>query len=82
MQIRKFEWNGQELTDPGPEYTAQEVLDMYAGMYPELNNAVISYPEVEGGAYTIEAKGAGSSAAPAAGSSSRVQFKTSVGHKG
>jgi PRTRC genetic system protein C len=38
----------QELEDPNPKLTAEEVLKWHAGKHPELNNATISGPTVEG----------------------------------
>ncbi len=37
-----------ELEDPNPNLTAEEVLKWHAGKHPELNNATISGPTVEG----------------------------------
>jgi PRTRC genetic system protein C len=36
---RKFLYNNEELMDPNPEMSANEVLDFYANTYPELTTA-------------------------------------------
>lgn len=35
------------LKDPNPDFTVQEVVKFYAGVYPELTNGVIEGPKVE-----------------------------------
>lgn len=37
-----------ELADPNPEMTPQDVIKFYSSEYPELTNATISGPKVEG----------------------------------
>jgi PRTRC genetic system protein C len=37
-----------DLADPNPEMTPQEVIKFYSSEYPELTNASVSGPKVEG----------------------------------
>jgi PRTRC genetic system protein C len=46
--IRTFNFNGVSLPDPGPDFTPQEVQEMYVNMYPDLSTAVLSEPEYSG----------------------------------
>lgn len=43
---RDFYFNGVKLTDPGPEFTVEEVRDAMAGMYPDLSTAIVEGPEI------------------------------------
>lgn len=49
---RKFtiKKNGKEidLADPNPEMSPQDVIKFYSSEYPELTNASVSGPKVEG----------------------------------
>ena len=36
------------LKDLNPELPAEEIMKLYAGTYPELTNAIIEGPKVEG----------------------------------
>jgi PRTRC genetic system protein C len=49
---RKFtiQKNGKDidLADPNPEMSPQEVIKFYSSEYPELTNASVSGPKVEG----------------------------------
>ena len=42
--------NGKEvdLSDPDPDMSPQEVIKFYSPEYPELTNATVSGPKVEG----------------------------------
>jgi PRTRC genetic system protein C len=63
---RVFVYNGMRLGDLAPSKSPQEVMAMYAGSYPELNNAVVEGPTTSGGEMTYKfarsagAKGNGS----------------------
>jgi PRTRC genetic system protein C len=48
---RSFFIQGKDvnLTDPGPDMLPEDVRKHYAGTYPELTNATITGPKVEGG---------------------------------
>lgn len=46
--IRTFSFNGVNLPDPGPDFTPEEVKDVYVNMYPDLSTAVLSEPEISG----------------------------------
>lgn len=46
---RRFVYNGMDLPDLNPEGKPIEVRDMWAGTYPELANAKIKGPTLEGG---------------------------------
>jgi len=43
---RVFTFNGVNLPDPGPDFTPEEVKDVYVNMYPDLSTAILSAPEV------------------------------------
>lgn len=53
MQItaltRVFKYEGQELADPGANFTPAQVLDFYSGNFPELVSAEVEGPnELDG----------------------------------
>jgi PRTRC genetic system protein C len=50
---RIIKYKGNTLPDPGPDFTPEQVRDLYAGQFPELNNARIQVHE-EGGISTVE----------------------------
>jgi PRTRC genetic system protein C len=54
---RVFVFNGSTLGDPDDDIDPDTVRRMYAGTYPELTNATISGPKIEGGrrVYTFTA---------------------------
>ena len=41
---RVFLFNGVKLPDPSPEFTVEQVRDMYVNTYPELSTAAIEGP--------------------------------------
>ncbi len=45
----KFKHNGQEITlpDPDPERSPEQVMQLYAGQYPELTTATVKGPARE-----------------------------------
>ena len=45
---RTFTYNGVNLPDPGPDFTPQDVQEMYVNMYPDLSTAVLGQPEYAG----------------------------------
>lgn len=45
---REFRYNGVNLADPSPAFTLEQVRDLYANTYPEILNADIDGPTVEG----------------------------------
>ena len=45
---REFRYNGVRLADPSPTFTIEQVRDFYANTYPEVLNADIDGPTVEG----------------------------------
>ena len=46
--LRVFRYGALELEDPDPKSTAEEVKDFWGDVYPELTQAVIEGPEVQG----------------------------------
>lgn len=46
---RTFRYNSVDLSDPGAQYSAEEVRDLYTATYPELANAAIEGPEQKEG---------------------------------
>ncbi|CAJ0740877.1 PRTRC system protein C [Ralstonia mannitolilytica] len=45
---REFRYNGVRLADPSPNFTLEQVRDFYANTYPEILNADIEGPAIEG----------------------------------
>lgn len=52
---RTFAYNAIELADPGAALTPAAVKDFYTAVYPDLTNAEIEGPKVDGNthAYTF-----------------------------
>ena len=52
---RTFSYNAIELADPGAALTPHQVKDFYTAVYPDLTNAEIEGPVVNGSthAYTF-----------------------------
>jgi PRTRC genetic system protein C len=44
---RRFTYNGLSLTDPGPDFTPEEVRDTFAAIYPDIAIAIVE-TSVEG----------------------------------
>ena len=44
---RKFSFNGADLPDPGPAFTAEEVRDIYSNQYPDLSTALVNEPSIK-----------------------------------
>lgn len=49
-RVFTFEKDGTPVTlpDPNPELSVQEVMNFYAGTYPELTTATVEEPKVQG----------------------------------
>lgn len=45
---RVFKFKGEELPDPDPTWSTNEVLDFFAGKYPELTAGYVKEPEQSG----------------------------------
>ena len=45
---RKFTFNGVNLPDPGPNFSVDEVKDIYSNQYPDLATAIVSEPSISG----------------------------------
>lgn len=43
--IRKFIYNGMELPDVDPSMKPEQIRDVWAGNYPELQNAKVKGPD-------------------------------------
>ena len=62
---RAFVFNGVNLNDPGPDFSPDEVRDIYSAQYPDLVTAVVGDPAIEGDTATytfvrnVGTKGAG-----------------------
>ncbi|RWA55710.1 carbamoylphosphate synthase large subunit [Cupriavidus sp. UYMSc13B] len=41
---REFSYNGMTLMDPGPQFTPEQVRDVYSAQYPELTTAAVDDP--------------------------------------
>jgi PRTRC genetic system protein C len=46
--IRKFTFNGVNLPDPGPNFSVDEVKDIYSNQYPDLATAIVNEPSISG----------------------------------
>jgi PRTRC genetic system protein C len=53
---RKFQYNSIKLADPNPALTPDQVKEMYAATYPELNNSTVEGPTTKGGEAVYEFK--------------------------
>lgn len=42
--VRTFTFNNVPLADPGDEFTAEEVKEMYSAQYPDLISALVQGP--------------------------------------
>jgi PRTRC genetic system protein C len=47
---RLFVFNGVKLPDPNPDFTMEQVRDMYVNTYPELATAAVEGPTPVDGA--------------------------------
>lgn len=47
---RVFLFNGAKLPDPNPEFSVEQVRDMYVNTYPELATAAVEGPTPASGA--------------------------------
>jgi PRTRC genetic system protein C len=47
---RLFVFNGVKLPDPNPDFTVEQVRDMYVNTYPELATAALEGPTPVNGA--------------------------------
>ncbi len=45
---RDFRFNGLKLPDPNPDFSAEQVREVYTPMYPDLATAAITGPEAVG----------------------------------
>lgn len=53
---RTFRHGQIELADPNPKMSADEVMNYYCGIYPELTTATISGPKIENDKQVFEFK--------------------------
>ena len=51
---RVFVYNNEELSDPNPNLSPEQVMDIYSNKYPELLNANVSGPKVVSGKAKFE----------------------------
>jgi len=51
---RVFVYGNEELSDPNPNLSPEEVMDIYSNQYPELLNANISGPKIVKGTAQYE----------------------------
>lgn len=63
---RAFRYNSVSLPDPGPQYTLEQVRELFSATYPEIVNAAIEGPEEKNGelVYTFR-RAVGTKGAPA-----------------
>lgn len=53
---RQFKHGNRQLDDPDPEMTPEEVMQFYAGTYPELTTSNVHGPKMEGEVAVYEFK--------------------------
>lgn len=53
---RQFKYGNRQLDDPDPEMTPEEVMQFYAGTYPELTTSNVHGPKMEGEVAVYEFK--------------------------
>ena len=53
---RQFKYGNRQLDDPDPEMTPEEVMQFYAGTYPELTTSNVHGPKMEGEVAVYEVK--------------------------
>ena len=53
---RQFKYGNRQLDDPDPEMTPEEVMQFYAGTYPELTTSNVHGPKMEGDVAVYEFK--------------------------
>lgn len=51
---RVFQYSGLQLVDPGETLTPDQVRDLYSATYPEISNASVAGPKVEGNTHVYE----------------------------
>jgi PRTRC genetic system protein C len=49
FKIKDKDGKWKELTDPNPSMRTEEVMKFYSAEYPQLTNAIVEGPKVEGG---------------------------------
>ncbi len=53
---RQFKHGNRQLDDPDPNMTPEEVMQFYAGTYPELTTSNVHGPKMEGETAVYEFK--------------------------
>ncbi len=53
---RQFKYGNRQLDDPDPNMTPEEVMQFYAGTYPELTTSNVHGPKMEGETAVYEFK--------------------------
>lgn len=53
---RQFKHGNRQLDDPDPNMTPEEVMQFYAGTYPELTTSNVHGPKMEGEVAVYEFK--------------------------
>lgn len=53
---RQFKHGNRQLDDPDPDMTPEEVMQFYAGTYPELTTSNVHGPKMEGDVAVYEFK--------------------------
>ena len=53
---RQFKYGNRQLDDPDPNMTPEEVMQFYAGTYPELTTSNVHGPKMEGEVAVYEFK--------------------------
>lgn len=46
--VREFTFNGVKLPDPNPDFSVEQVRDMYVNTYPDLATAAVEGPTAVG----------------------------------
>ena len=53
---RQFKYGNRQLDDPDPNMAPEEVMQFYAGTYPELTTSNVHGPKMEGDVAVYEFK--------------------------
>ena len=53
---RQFKYGNRQLDDPDPNMTPEEVMQFYAGTYPELTTSNVHGPKMDGDVAVYEFK--------------------------
>lgn len=57
IQIKRvFRYKGSDIPDPAPTETPERCMELLSVTYPDLNNASVDVPKIEGGKQVFNLK--------------------------